>query len=802
MGLAFRLEKPLARRWGWSAWVLVMMGSLQAPRAIAQQDHDSPPAFRRIASFEVFRNTDVTEETVAEIVAASEDGRTLIYTDSTTENVGFVDINIPSQPQPAGVLPVGGEPTSVAVVGRYALVAVDTSADFVNTSGVLHVVNIGTQSIVRTIDLGGQPDCVAISPDGDYACVVIENERDEDLGDGRPVQLPAGFLVVIDLRKSSPSKWSSRVVHLVGIADLYPEDPEPEYAHINQDNVAIVSLQENNHLVLVDLKKARVIGDFPAGAVDLQNIDTEENDLIDQTASQIGRLREPDAVAWTSDLTFATANEGDLDGGSRGFTIFSKWGWPLYESESTVEQIVARAGHYPEDRSENKGNEPEGVAFAKYGRWPFFQSNLLFVGSERSSAVLVYQLPGLIPQLFGVRPRLLQVLPAGVGPEGLLPIPQRNLLVVASETDARSDKIRSVISIYSRSFDSPNYPQIVSADRANGLPIPWAALSGLSVDPTNPHIVYSVYDSYYQRSRIFRMNVATRPALIESEIELRDPSGVLQGALEALVASLSDPGNFDPADIVNGDGTVNLDPEGIFARPEGGFWVASEGGGNLTGGVSNPGNQPFLSPNLLIQADATGAIVQVVQLPIELTENQLRFGFEGVTAVTENGQEVLYVAFQREWTAAGDPARHVRIGRFDTASGEWTFAYYPIDPRQSPNGGWVGLSELTWLGGTEFAVIERDDQAGADARIKWVTTFSIDGVEFQPNSEAPNFPVVSKALVRDLIADGDYAATGGYVLEKIEGLAVLADGTVLVVNDNDGVEDSNGETQLFRFWLD
>jgi hypothetical protein len=39
--------------------------------------------------------------------------------------------------------------------------------------------------------------------------------------------------------------------------------------------------------------------------------------------------------------------------------------------------------------------------------------------------------------------------------------------------------------------------------------------------------------------------------------------------------------------------------------------------------------------------------------------------------------------------------------------------------------------------------------------------------------------------------------TGGYVAEKVEGLAIFADGTAWVSTDNDGVNDSNGET---RFW--
>lgn len=77
----------------------------------------------------MFLNTDVRLQTVAEIVAASEDGRLLVYTDTATGNVGFVNIEDPANPLPAGVVDVDGQPTSVAVAGGYALVAVNTSPD-------------------------------------------------------------------------------------------------------------------------------------------------------------------------------------------------------------------------------------------------------------------------------------------------------------------------------------------------------------------------------------------------------------------------------------------------------------------------------------------------------------------------------------------------------------------------------------------------------------------------------------------------------------------------------------------------
>ena len=233
--------------------------------------------FNRIAVFPVFENTDINDETVAEIVAAGKDGNTLIYTDSEAEKAGFVDISNLSQPAGIGCVYLNGEPTSVAVAGNYALVAVNTSVDFINTGGELVVIDINSRTIVATHMLGGQPDSVAVSPDGRFAAVAIENERDEDLGSGEPPQAPAGFLEIVDL-VGAPPDWSVRTVSLAGIADLFPEDAEPEYVDIDHRNIAAVSLQENNHIVMVRLRDGAIINDYNAGAVDLDKIDTIEED--------------------------------------------------------------------------------------------------------------------------------------------------------------------------------------------------------------------------------------------------------------------------------------------------------------------------------------------------------------------------------------------------------------------------------------------------------------------------------------------------------------------------------------------
>jgi hypothetical protein len=653
-----------------------------------------------------------------------------------------------------------------------------------------------SHKVVQKIELSGQPDSVAISPNGQHVAIAIENERNEDICVGGthngqevdeddceaegglvgiPGQGPAGVLDIVDL-SGKPGTWEKRTVSLTGLADLYPEDPEPEYVDINKDNIAVLTLQENNHIALIDLVSGAVVDHYSAGSVGLTEIDTKEEDpaLISLTGSQDDRLNEPDGVTWITRNIFSIANEGDLDGGSRGFSVLDDNGNELFNSGNSNDHLTVRLGHYPDDRSKNKGNEPENAEYVEYDDG----AKLLAVCSERSSLVFIYDVTD------PANPELLQTLPAGVAPEGVKAVPGRNLLVAASEEDSRGDTIRSVVNIYQYGYDTPSYPTIQSADRADGTPIPWAALSGLAA--VNNDSAYSIYDSYYQRSRIFHIDLTQTPALIDQEIVLKDSGGVLAGLPVAAVDPEADADDdtrksvFDSADLdamINDDGTVNLDPEGIAVASEGGFWIASEGSGTW-----NDAGRPVNSANLILKADEQGNITQVIRLPEEINAKQLRFGFEGVSEY--NGK--LYVAFQRTWSGLGDSMP--RIGIYDLSAASWSFLFYPLDAVASPNGGWVGLSELTSLGNGQFMVVERDNQAGPDAAVKRLYKFDVSDLE--------DGAIVSKQLVRDLM--DDLRAPGGLVLEKIEGAAVLPNGDVLIVNDNDGVDGSNGETQLLN----
>ena len=704
--------------------------------------------FERVATFPVYENLNpaagdqLQDTTAAEISAASADGNVVFYSDSPMERVGLIDISDASQPKPAGFIALDGEPTSVAVNGNYLLVAVNTSSSFTTPSGKLSVYSLdnpGQPQWQADFDLGGQPDAIAISPDGRYAAIAIENERDEDWNNGIIPQQPAGDLKILTMRKAV-KQWQLRSVDLTGLADIAPSDPEPEYVAINRFNIAAVTLQENNHIVLVDLRRAMVINDFSAGTVDLFNVDTSEDDVINPVDTILDRRREPDAITWLNNWWMVTANEGDYEdehgvaGGSRGFTVFSPFGKVRYESGASLEHALIRAGHYPEKRSENKGVEPESVLAERYQRQEF-----LFVGSERANVVAVYKADAFR------KPELHQLLPTTIGPEGILAIPSRNLLVVSSEEDDADEGIRSTVSLYQYGAKTDTYPQIQSdPDQL----IPWGALSGMVGDIKDAKTLYAVPDSYYAQSRIFRAQVSQ------------------QG-----------PAEINKAIVLHKDGaTVDYDLEGIAQRSDGSFWLVSEG---------NSGSRP----NLLIKTSANGEVLAEVTLPDAVVAKQRKNGFEGVAVTGSGEQEKVYVAFQREWT--DDPAGLVRIGVYSPASNDWGFFYYPLEATTE---GWIGLSEITAIDDDTFVVIERDNQQGPKARVKRLYEFSTAGLS--PVAEGNHFPTLSKTLVQDLLPELN--ATNGWTPDKVEGTALTRNGQVYVVTDNDGVDDASGETRFMK----
>ncbi len=604
------------------------------PPALIAGANPAKSLFAPVATFDVIHGNG---SAVAEIVDVTKDGRQLVYTDAEKKQIGFVDIHNPANPQGAGTVDLNGVPTSLVIRGIWVLVGVDTAASKTNPSGKLVVVDRKSQTIVAEHEPGGQPDSIALAPDQRRAAIVIENERDEEFNDGLIPQLPSGGLLIVSLN-GKPQNW------VITAADLSPvaanafagDDLEPEYVDINQQNEAVVSFQENNHFAIVNLITGQVIKEFSAGSVELHDVDTKEEGLI-TLDSTITKRREPDAVAWIDDDSFASANEGDYadeneeEGGSRGFTVFNQNSTIEYESFESFEHLLVSVGHYNEARSENKGIEPEAVEYGQYGK-----RKLLFVGSERSNAVGIYDVSA-------GQPEFVQVLPTGIGPEGLKAIPKKGLFVASTETAEADVGIPTMINIYALKKGPAAYPMIASADDIDGLPIPWVALSGLAGDSADPNLLYAVSDAFFAEGFIYTIDVSSSPGRIEGRLKVTGTSE-----------------NVGP----------RLDLEGIAVGPDGNFWVASEGNADDR-------------TNAILKVNAsTGAVQAEIFLPPALEANARSNGFEGVAVAGEPGAEIVYAAIQRAWPAAGDTDKvNTKIGRYDVASGTWGFVHYPLQPR-------------------------------------------------------------------------------------------------------------------------
>lgn len=148
-----------------------------------------------------------------------------------------------------------------------------------------------------------------------------------------------------------------------------------------------------------------------------------------QTDEMLGRLKITNTLGDTD-------NDGDFDKlyafGARSFSIWNADGSLLFDSGDKLEKflIEKRPDLYDDDRSDDKGVEPEGVTIGQINK-----RTLAFVGLERVDAIVVVDVTN------PASPEMIQVLETGDAPEGVLFIPfnespnGKSLLVVSSEGD-------------------------------------------------------------------------------------------------------------------------------------------------------------------------------------------------------------------------------------------------------------------------------------------------------------------------------------------------------------------------------
>lgn len=283
----------------------------------------------------------------------------------------------------------------------------------------------------------------------------------------------------------------------------------------------------------------------------------------------------------------------------------------------------------------------------------------------------------------------------------------------------------------------------------------------------------------------------------------------------------------------------SLDSEGIVQLRNGQFLVADEYGpsvyltskdGKFLRAFTPPANIVPMSGSTPNFSDGR-TVVQPGGTPITQGRQDNR-GYEGLTV---NGDGT------KAWAILQDPlvnegasndgrrSRNLRIVEYDVATGVSTAQYiYQLEAIADINarvpgsefsatnqGRSIGASSITWIGGTTFLVIERDNRGvGVDdydgdnpvgsKRVYMIDIAGADDVSAISLANTNDLPAgvdpVSKTLFLDVNAA--LAANGVTVVDKFEGLAIgprLAGGgfALVIATDNDFSVTQTGSGEQF-----
>ena len=295
-------------------------------------------------------------QTAAEIVQYHAETNTIYATNGETNTIAVIDassVNTATMADPINTttltlttiaLPADingvtlGSLTSIAVSGD--LMAVAVPADVKTDNGYVLFYNgldSSAPAFLDSVEVGALPDMVTFTPDGGKVLVANEGEPSDDytidpegsvsviniLASGEPEETgtTVGFTALncteADLMAQGmmfPNP-AGRTINGTAITSTVAKDLEPEYITATND-VAYVSLQENNGLAIIDLEELTVdVVGLGTKSWAGFNIDIQENDAVSfGQYTGIYGVYQPDTIAnftWKDATFILTANEGD-----------------------------------------------------------------------------------------------------------------------------------------------------------------------------------------------------------------------------------------------------------------------------------------------------------------------------------------------------------------------------------------------------------------------------------------------------------------------------------------------------------
>jgi len=295
-------------------------------------------------------------QTAAEIVQYHAETNTIYATNGETNTIAIIDassVNTATMADPINTtsltlttiaLPADingvtlGSLTSIAVSGD--LMAVAVPADVKTDNGYVLFYNgldSSAPAFLDSVEVGALPDMVTFTPDGGKVLVANEGEPSDDytidpegsvsviniLASGEPEETgtTVGFTALNGTEADLMAQGmmfpnpAGRTINGTAITSTVAKDLEPEYITATND-VAYVSLQENNGLAIIDLEELTVdVVGLGTKSWAGFNIDIQENDAVSfGQYTGIYGVYQPDTIAnftWKDATFILTANEGD-----------------------------------------------------------------------------------------------------------------------------------------------------------------------------------------------------------------------------------------------------------------------------------------------------------------------------------------------------------------------------------------------------------------------------------------------------------------------------------------------------------
>lgn len=285
-----------------------------------------------VSSISLGDPAEIFDGSAAEIVAYDADGQRAFVVNAYADAIdvyGIRDINEPEHLFSIDVSPWGA-PNSVAVNPRKnrreIAVAVANSDDKTLPGKVVFFSTRG--KYLGEAEAGSLPDMLTYDKTGKLVLVANEGEPSDDYSVD-----PEGSVTIVDVQRG-PARAKARQVSFAGLNGMslpgvritgpagttVAQDLEPEFIAIAPNNqTAYVACQENNAIVVIDIKRGKVMDVFGLGLKDHSlpgnGLDPSNRDGGIAIANwPVMGLYMPDSmVAYESDGEFylVTANEGD-----------------------------------------------------------------------------------------------------------------------------------------------------------------------------------------------------------------------------------------------------------------------------------------------------------------------------------------------------------------------------------------------------------------------------------------------------------------------------------------------------------